>query len=33
LTLRKKKIYFKQVLHIISSFCGKVVDWISDCSQ
>jgi len=29
LTLRTKKIYFEQVLHIVSLFCGKGVDWIS----
>jgi len=29
LKLREKKIYFEQLLHIVTSVCGKVVDWIS----
>jgi len=29
LILCAKKIYFEQVLHSASSFCGKAVDWIS----
>ena len=28
MTLRAKKNYFSQVLHIVKSDCGKVVNWI-----